>query len=551
MSATHPVRSTWLLSASVLALLGLLVAYPTFSVLIKSLQPKGAWSLLNYFRLLNTPSLHWLLGKSILVSIGSASAATLLGTLIAVIVVKTRAPLRRLFAFTAVLPVIIPGFITSIAYIFLFGRNGLITYKWLGISWQVYSWKSVFILQSVDQTTTAFLLVAAGLLRVGSGLEEAARILGAGDWHILRTVTLQLTRPMWLAAFLLNFMRAMGDFGTPLVVGGPFDTLASASYTQLIGSYNLSMSATLNVVLFLFTMGVYAWYCLLEKQHEGSEISWRIDRPAPLDLSGPKAWPGWLVGLAFSLFVLALLAAVFLAAFTRQIGSNFSLSLEHFRTIAERGLASTCNTFFFALTVGLLVSFSGQGLAYMIKRMRVVGKSWLDFLATLPFALPGTFIGVGYAIAFNSRPLLLSGTWFIVVMNLVTRKLPLGLRAGAGMLVRQDRSLEDASFVLGGSLMRTFLRVVLPNLKPALLLSGLYAFVTTIQALGSIIFIITPGTRLLSVDVFEAVVRGEIGCAAAYSTLMLLMGVVGAAGLLAVASYSGNYLVTGTSGGNT
>ena len=113
---------------------------------------------------------------------------------------------------------------------------------------------------AIDQTTTAFLMVAAGLFTLGSRMEEAARVLGACEWKILWTITLRLAGPMAMAAFLLNFMHAMGDFGTPLIVGGPFDTLASASYTQLIGKYDLSMAATYNVVLLVISLAIYGWY---------------------------------------------------------------------------------------------------------------------------------------------------------------------------------------------------------------------------------------------------------------------------------------------------
>jgi len=101
--------------------------------------------------------------SSFAVSFGRALSATILGTILATLVVKTRAPLRKLMALAGVLPIILPGYVTAVAYIYLFGRNDLITYQLLGISWDVYSWKSVFILQAIDQTTTAFLMVAAGL----------------------------------------------------------------------------------------------------------------------------------------------------------------------------------------------------------------------------------------------------------------------------------------------------------------------------------------------------------------------------------------------------
>lgn len=534
----NSARTALVLSVLCLALLLLFVAYPTASVLLCSFRSGMGWSLGNYIALTDTHGFSRLILQSMAVSAASATMATLLGSGIAVLAVKTTAPLRRLFAFAAILPIILPGFITAIAYIFLFGRNGLITYKVLGLSWNVYSWKSVFILQTLDQTSTAFLMVAAVLATMGNSLEEAAQTFGASQWHILRTIILRQAAPMMLAAFLLNFMRAMGDFATPLIVGGPFDTLASASYSQLIGRYNLSMAATYNVVLLLISMATYTCYTMVERRSAaGRETSWRTGNTEgvkKLHLQGFSGLGLWCMGLLFTTLVAMLVVAVFLAAFTRHIGYDYSLTIEYFHAILDRGLSGTFNTIVFAFAVGLSTSIGGQLLAYLIQRLKVPGHAFIDSLATIPFALPGTFIGVGYAIAFNSPPLLLSGSWLIIAANLIVRKLPLGLRTGTTLLARLDRSLDEASTLLGSSRLKSFFKIILPHLRPAMLVCGLYSFITTIQALGSIIFIITPGTKLLSVEVFEAVIRGDLGIAAAYSMLMLVIGAAVGALLIAI-----------------
>lgn len=516
----------WCLSVCACFFLGLLIIYPTASVLLSSFSPTGSFSFENYTQLWHSSKFIKLFSQSVLVSFGSASVATLFGTILAIMVLKTGSPLKKLIALIAVLPIILPGFVTSIAYIFLFGRNGLFTYKFLHISWDVYSWKSVLILQSIDRTTIAFLMIAAALKSLGSKPEEAAKTLGAGDWRILWQITIKLVRPMIFGAFLLNFLSAMGDFSTPLIVGGPFDTLASASYTELIGKYNVSMAATYNIVLLLLAMAVFFLYNRFSNQRN-EELSWRSGSCAPLNLDG---FGGVILrsttGLIL-LFILLLSFAVIIAAFTKRSYNSTSFTLEYFTVVAERGFSSTFYTILFSLCVGVITAFFGQILAYLIRRVRIPAGGIIDFIATVPFVLPGTLIGVGYAIAFNKAPLLLTGTWFIIVMNLVVRKMPLGIRTGTAILQKQDSTLDEAAKLLGASPVRTFFTINLPLLKSSILVCSLYAFVTTIQALGSIIFIITPGTKLLSVDVFEAVIKGELGVAAAYSFIMLLIGIAG------------------------
>lgn len=521
----------YLLPLLILALLGIFVVYPTVSVLVQSFTVDGETGVGNYVDVFTKPHLYGKVWGSVLLACGVAVFSTVLGLTIALVVFKTRLPLRRLFAVATILPIIIPGFVTTIAYIFLFGRNGIITYQLLGITWDVYSWKSVFILQTMDLTTTAFLLIAAVIVTIDSRAEDAARSLGASEAKVLRTVTLPLLLPGLVAAMLLTFMRSMADFGTPLIVGGRFDTLASASYTQLIGAYNMEMAATLNVILLGFSLIAFWLYSRghaaslrVRSQSEGAQRK-------ELNLSPPLKGAMWSVSLLFSVLVGMFLVSVCLAAFTKHIGGDFTLTLEHFRIIPQKGGNSTMNTLFFATSTCVIVSILGLVIAYLVTRIEFRGRNLLDWLTTMPFAIPGTFLGVGFAIAFSRSPLLLAGTWAIVMACTVVRELPLGLRAGASVLTQQDRSIEDSAANLGSSRISTFVRIIMPMSRSAILVSAAWAFIATVQTLGAIIFIITPGTKLLSVDVFEAVMRNEWGQAAAFSMIMLVLAACGVAAI--------------------
>ena len=151
------------LPASIFIILLVFVLYPMLTVLLKSAQVDGQFSLDNYRDVFTQPHLSRTVWGSLLVSSGSAIISSILGLILALTVFKTTLPLRRLFTVVAVLPMITPGFVTSLSYMFLFGRNGLITYKLLHITWEIYSWRSVLILQSLGFTTTAFLLISAVL----------------------------------------------------------------------------------------------------------------------------------------------------------------------------------------------------------------------------------------------------------------------------------------------------------------------------------------------------------------------------------------------------
>jgi len=429
---------------------------------------------------------------------------------------------------------ILPGFVATLSYIYLFGRNGLITYQLLNLTWDTYSWKSVLIIQTFDFSAISFLIISAVLVGIDGRVEDAARTLGAGEWEILRTVTLPLVLPGIVGALLLTYLRSIADFSTPLILGGRFATLASASYSQLIGAYNMEIASTLNSVLLFLCLVVFYLYSRSQQRFSSLRIGARGGENGSLALPKPLLSLMWLVAFVFSLVLFGLLVSVFLAAFTRHLGSSVALTLEHFRILPQRGFNSMTNTLIFASVTSVTTSLFGIVLAYLLTRLRFRGRIAIDLLATLPFAIPGTLMGVGFALAFGRPPLLLTGTWAVIIAVAVVRELPLALRAGVSVLSQQDRAIEDASESLGASRVTTFFKVVLPMARPAIVVSALYAFVSTVQTVGAIIFVISPRNKVLSVDVFEAIYRGDIGDAAALSMLMLLLSALGIGVILLV-----------------
>jgi len=522
----------YVLPSIILLVLIMFVVYPTLTVVTKSLTSKGQPGLANYVKVFTEPHLRRLIFNSVPVSIASASLSTLLGLIIALVVFKTDLPGRKIFGFAAILPMVIPGFSNTLAYIFLFGRNGLITYKWLHLTWDIYSWRSVLILQSLSLSIT-FLLISSVLIGVDSRVEDAARNLGASEWEVLTSVTLPLIRPALISAALLAFLRSMADFSTPYIVGGSFNTLATASYTQLIGTYNMEMASTLSMILLGICVCVFWLYTRAQAASEKVRTETEQSKPKVLHLGRLVRGTMWTISLLYASIIFMLLISIFLSAFTKYLGGNFALTLEHFAILPQRGWNSTRNTLVFATITSAVVSLAGIVVAYLLTRIEFKGKGALDLLATLPYAIPGTFMGIGYALTFSHAPLVMSGTWAIVVACTVIRELPMGVRAGVSVLMQQDRSIEDAAANLGASKLRAFRDIIIPAARPALVVTALYAFIATVKTLGAIIFLITPSNKVLSADVFEAAVRGDVGDASALSIVVIL---VAAIGMLAIAA---------------
>jgi len=144
----------------------------------------------------------------------------------------------------------------------------------------------------------------------------------------------------------------------------------------------------------------------------------------------------------------------------------------------------------------------------------------------LSFAAPGTIIGIGYISSFNTPPLLLTGTAFIIIAAIVVKNLQVGIEAGSNQLRQIDKSLEESSAILGASNARTFLKITLPLLKPALFTSIAYAFTRSLTTLSAIIFLVSANWTLITVTILSQVETQKIGIAAAYCCILIVVVLV-------------------------
>ena len=497
------------------------VIYPLFTVLLKSFDNNG-YTLKYYIEFIRNPYYYMILKNSLVVALSSTIISLFIGLLFSILIFKTNIKGKLFFKIAVLLPIITPGFITSLAYIFLFGRRGLITYGLLGLEPNIYNWISVVILQSLDYTTIAFLVISAVLLSISSNLEDAARNLGSSEFEVFRKITFPLLLPGILSAGLLIFMESMSDFGTPIIVGGNFNTLATASYFEIIGNYNISMASTLSVILLIPSLILMILYNKIYKEygHKNTKMKY-------YNLNWKYKTLLSIIPFIFSIIVIMLFSAVFLASFTKGFGYNYNFTLDYFMEALNKGAPAIKNTITFAIITSLLSGFAGVIFAYMIIRDNFFGRKLMDLTILLPFAIPGTFIGIGYLLAFNSPPLLLTGTALIIILNCFVRYLPFSYKTAHASLSNLDKSVEEASLNLGASKLKTFYKIIIPMLAPAIIFSIVYTFVSTTKTLGSIIFLITANTKVLSALVFEATINNEFGVAASYSLLMIILSLIG------------------------
>jgi iron(III) transport system permease protein len=514
----------------VLVLLLIFVVWPVVRVLSLSLVTPAGVGLSQYAAFFSTWRLFRILVNSFVVSAVSTLLTVAVALVLAYAVTRTTVPGKRFLSLMSLLPLISPPFLVSLAFILLLGRNGVIT-RALGLEWSIYGFHGIVIAQVFTFLPQAYLLLANVLGNIDTSLEEAAENLGAGLLTTLRRVTFALARPGLASACLIVFILCMTDFGNPILVGGRVNVLATEIYAQVIGMNDFAAAAVMSVVLLVPCLVAYVanTYVVGGRSYVTVSAGARTTlRPTPPAVR----WTLFVVSGGIALAIAAIYALIPLGSVVRLWGSDWSLSLTHygFRSTVE-GAWPIWNSVKLAVMAGVVGTVLALLTAYVVERRRAPAARTIEALGLLPAALPGTVIGVGYILAFNVPPLLLTGTVWILVASVVFWKFPVAVLAAINTLKQVDPAIEEAAVSLGAGPVRTFTRVVLPLLTGTAFSIFVYFFVNGMVTVSAVIFLIYPGFNLGSVAILAQVENGYPGVACALGTIILAI-VIGAVLLL-------------------
>jgi len=511
----------------VLALLGsvcLFVLYPMVCILLRSLSSgAGGLSLDSYVQVWSQYQTS--LRNSVFTALCTSALSTLFSLSSALLVSTGRGWRRGLGMGLLLITMVSPPFVSSLAYIQLYGRRGWITYRLLGLSWNPYNCWGVIWMQSLSfvPVNALFLLGLLGQMDRDSLL--AAQDLGANPRHILLDVVLPLLKPGVLVCALLSFVRSLADFGTPVIIGGRFSTIASDIYLQLTGFSNLEKASAMNMVLLLPSIAAFFLYRWLMGQVGAlsGERSRRQQFVLPLRRCGGPGVFILLGGLLFFLLIGVQYACILSSGFLKRTRNGTVLTLEYVEKLWRFSLDTVVRSVVYALIVALAGTLFAMLFAYLVHRRGVKFGGFFDCLATLPYMLPGTCFGIGYILAFNRPPLKLTGTAVIVLANMLFKQLPTTTKICSATLAQIPLAQERAARDLGGDRLSVLRYVILPGLRPAFLSCFAYNFSSSMTTAGAVLFLIDPGHQLAVFKLFDAVYTGEYALASLMASLIVVI----------------------------
>jgi len=416
-----------------------------------------------------------------------------------------------------------PPFISSLSFITLYGRRGLITYRLLGLSFDPYHKWGVILMQSIHFACMNTLFFTNALEDFDGKLYDSGRDLGANAFFVLKDILLPLLSPAILASFFLSFLRGLSDFGTPIIIGGRYSTLATEIYLQIIGFSDFSKAAAMNILLLFPAFFSFLLYRMSMKKADDRNKEQKGKTGLRLDNRHWMNLPIQFLLFFFLLFQLLQYASIFLYGFLRFNKKQIFFTWENMGSLFQYNLSTMGLSLLLAFAASVVGSFFAFLLAYLMERKMKRGKKLLDFALSLPYLLPGTCFGLAYILAFNKAPLKLTGTVWIMLFSLLFRQMPLGSRLASTALSQSPKNLELAARDLGAKPSLVFFQIILPGILPSFFSSVYLQFSQGLTTAGAIIFLISAKYKVLVYTLFDAINRGDYAVASLISGIMILL----------------------------
>jgi len=487
----------------------------------------AVFTMANYVTAYGSSDTWQLFWTSIQFASGTALLAFLLGTTLAWMNERTNTPFKSVFFALAVIPLIIPGILFTVAWILLaspqIGIINLVMQSWLGLEeppFNIYSLRGMIWVDGLHYSPMAFLLMSAAFRAMDPSLEESATMSGANILQVARRITLRLTWPAIIATILILFVRAIESFEVPALLGLPagIEVFTSAIY-QAVHRYpsQVGLASAYAVALLLITTGGVYWVSKLSgRGSQYATMTGKGFRPRQIDL-GRWRWATASIFIVYFLLIVVLPFAVLLwSSFQRfyavpSMEALQNLTLDSYRFILDYpNLTRTIwNSVALALGTSTIVMLVTSVICWIVVKTSIPGRWLLDGVASLPIVFPGLVLGLAIMVFYLNVDVGVYGTIWIMLIAYVTRFMPYGLRYTNTSMVQIHKELEESAAMSGASWSTTFRRIILPLLKPGLLAGWIYVMIVSIRELSTSILLYSPDTQVISIVIWELWENGQ------------------------------------------
>lgn len=508
--------------------------YPILQVLLSSVidSKTGALDFSYFVKFFEKKYYTNTIKNSMKVSTLATLLTIIVGTTLAYLARTVKIKFKSLIDILLIISVVSPPFIGAYSWITLLGRQGLITKfinQLFGVTYKgIYGFDGILLVFTIKMIPLVYLYVSGALKNMDNSLSEAAESLGAIGLKKIKDIVLPLILPTILASGFLVFMRILADFGTPKLIGEGYRTLPTLIYDSFIGDLTSDrrLAATISVIIIIFTTILF-----LVQRYISSLKKIEMTALNPLEPKEEKGFKNFVShALIYFFTFLAILPTIVILhnSFRNSKGTiylpgySFMNYTKAFQTLSH----TIINTYKFSLIAIILVVIIGVIIAYTSVRKESKITNVLDVISMIPYIIPGSVLGIALIIAFNKRPLLLSGTAFIIIIAYVIRRVPYTIRSSSAILRQINLNVEEASLSLGANSFKTFINITLPMMVPGIISGAIMSWLSIISELSASVILWVVSTKTLSIEIYFQVMDGNYGVASALSTVLIVTTVI-------------------------
>lgn len=523
------------------------VAFPMLLIFFNAFWVDGHFNVADVVRVLQRKETYEALLNSLILSGGVTVTGTIVGTFFAWLVTRTDLPFKKTMKLLFLVPFMLPAFIGALAWKMLLSpRAGYINRLFMdvlgfdGPLFDIYSYAGIILVETMYLFPFVFIQVSGALERMDPTLEESARISGADLFTITRKITIPLVLPSILSGALLIMLYSMAHFGTVAVLGvetGIYNipVLIYEKIHQSAGSFDSIRTATVLATVLVLTAALIMWMqnrVLAKGKYQ--IIAGKSFRPTELKLRGLRVPMLILCIIYIGLTIVLPTATIFLVGGLKTYGLSFTpenltwANYNHILFEWDLTRDSIWNSISLGLASALITMFAGVIISYVIVKMKVRGKGFLEFLGMLPFSVPGSVIALGVILAWSGKfGINIYNTVWIILVAYIARYMAFSLKANSAALEQVHDSLVEAARASGASMAQALRDVVVPLVRPGMVAAFFLIFLPALRELTVSVLLYGPTTRTIGVAIYTLNEDGETVYSAALAGIALIIIVLG------------------------
>ncbi len=516
------------------------IIIPLLNTIKSSFNTQDGYNINNYTQYFANKSNLIVVNNTFFLGIMTVLICGIIGTILAFYTSLVDIKNKKFLHTLLLSPMMVPGVIIVISFIQLYGESGIITkaiqifFGLENIPFKFNGIKGILFVHAYTQYVYFYLNVSVALKYLDASTIEAARSFGASKVKIFFTIILPSILPAILSSSIVTFISGISSFSAPNLIGGKFRVLS----TQILlskANNHMHIASVQVVILLIMGLSMLLLIRYYEKKYSMAESLRRVSlKPIRLNNALTKFSLNLLIITIVTLILLPIIA-IFVLSFVKPgswmveiFPKEYSLGNYIKLATKPRVLQPFKNSIFMSIVTVLAGVAISLPIAFIISKKKSNLNSLLEITAMLPWAMPASTIAINLINAFNLKNVfafnqVLIGRYWILPIAYIITIVPLMLRTNLIALYKFNNDLEDASKSLGAGSIRTFFKITVPIIMPAVVSGASVAFIRTLGEYTMSALLYGVSNRPLSIAMVNAMQEFDIGLSMAYGVITILI----------------------------